>query len=291
MVYESGMLLPADYLPEEYVQPFRAGSDEFHSSVALDASTVDGITVTVGVEMTRSEELELLDTLCASVDDEVFKPFYDKSNSLDRSTDSTFVEDLLAGWQDHTVAYSHFHEGNAQTQQVEAVHGAIIVDDIYSSGEEPLVLVDGGENKAKPFLLASAGLWPSLPPTAHCVQAELYYPAALLADLTANFVAARMADDAYDYSSPLLRAPSAEHVRSDKWGQAYSSFYSADLSYDPVPLPHRRGETVKERICCWFNGAVAPGEAPPPDTDSISPVINYARTNGFTSIAATLSEL
>lgn len=273
------------------MQPFQTASDEFHSSIALDASTVDGVTVTVGVQTTRQDELEILETIYQYAAENGFKPFYDKANSLTREDDRAFIKGLINASRDHLIGYSHFHDGNAQTQQVEAVHGAIIVGDIYASGEKPLVLIDGGEQKAKPFLRAYSGLQPSLPPTAHCIKAELYYPAALLADLTANFMAARIARETYDYSDPLLRTPPAKQTRSAEWGPAYSAFYNNEISYDPVGLPHYRGETVRERIRCWFDGAVAPETASTPETDSISPIINYARENGYDTVATVLSGL
>lgn len=271
------------------MQPFQTASDEFHASVALDASTVEDVTVTVGVQTTRREELAILDAVYEHADG--FKPFYNKANSLSRSREKEFIQTLIDDTQEYIVAYQHLHEGNAQTQQVEAVHGAVIVDDIYASGEEPLILIDGDEQKAKPFLRATSGIRPSLPPTAHCIKAELYYPAALLADLTANFMASRIADGGYDYSDPLLRVPPAKQTRGDVWGRAFSAFYDNNITYDPVALPHRRGETVRERIRCWFDGAVAPGEAPVPETDSVTPIVNYARKNGYDNVATMLSGL
>ena len=273
------------------MQPFQTASDEFHSSVALDASTVDDVTVTVGVKTTRQGELDILETIYEYATENDFKPFYNKANSLDPTADREFIGYLISEAQDHLAAYAHTHEGSAQTQQVEAVHSAIIVNDIYASGEEPLVLVDGGGQKAKPFVRAYSGLRTASPSTAHCIKAELYYPAALLADLTANFMATRIANGTYDYSEPLLRAPLAKQTRSNEWGPAYSAFYSSNATYEPVALPHHRGDTVRERIRCWFDGAVAPQNAPTPETDSITPIVNYARQNGYENVATILSGL
>jgi hypothetical protein len=178
------------------------------------------------------------------------------------------------------------------TEQVEIVHSAIHVDDLLSQTGEPLVIVDGDEQRATPFVRALSALRSDLPTVGHCLQSEYCYPTALLADLTSNYLAHSIDRGEFDNSDPILPAPNAKRVRSVEWGQVFSSMYREGVDYTPPALQNLRGDTVRERICCWYEGAVAmDGGASRPLSDSLNPVIQALRRTGHDDVAATLEEL
>ena len=90
-----------------------------------------------------------------------------------------------------------------------------------------MVLLDGNEQKGIPFVKALTALRSEAAATAHCLRAETYYPTALLADLTATYLARKIDSGEYDYDDPLLRAPLASQIR-EEWGKASSGLYERD---------------------------------------------------------------
>jgi len=276
------------------LRPFRIQSDELTSSIALDASTVGDTTVTVAAAAERSEEPAILEALYDCGADIGFKPFYHKANDFEYQERQEFCEALIRDFHHHLAAFSHQgeHDGNDNTAQIEAVHSAIHVDDLLATSEDdPLVIIDGNEQQGRPFTRALGGLRSELPVVGHCLQSESYYPAALLADLVSNHLANKIETGAFDPLDPQLPAPRAKHARSE-WGQAFSAMYRDGVDYTPPDLMSRRGSTVRERICCWYEGAVAmDAGADRPLSDSLRPVIAALRRGGFEEVAQTVEEL
>ena len=275
------------------VRPFEASNTEFTHSIALDSSTVASrTTVTVAVSSTRAEELNILDSFYEHRGELDFRPFLDKGNDLDQETSSQFLESIIEANSGHLNAFSHIYEGTASTHQVEAVHSALLVRELLAEiddADPPLVLLDGNEQKGIPFVDALTALGEEVPATAHCLRAETYYPTTLLADLTATYLAKTIDTERYDYADPLLRTPQASQTVED-WGRAYSGLYGSESEYVPAELRARRGDSVRERIRCWYDGAVAPDDgADRPTTDSITPIARQLRELGYDRVATILS--
>ena len=277
------------------VRPFETADTEFDCSITLDSSTIaNRTTVTVAVYSARSEELDILDSFYEHGDELDFRPFLHKGNDLDQEESGSFFESIIEANRQYLTAFSHIHRGTANTHQVEAVHSALLVRDVLNEVDDanlPLVLLDGNEQKGIPFVKALTALRSGVPATAHCLRAETYYPTALLADLTATYLARRIDSGEYDYDEPLLRAPLASQISED-WGKAYSGLYERDFGYVPAELRAHRGDSVRERIRCWYDGAVAPEDgAPRPATDSIQPIARRMRDLGYDRIATVFSGL
>lgn len=274
--------------------PFKTPESEFHSSIAIDASNVGSTTITVAVLSSRSQEPDILESIYEHGSEIGFKPFYNKANDYEYEDRKGFCHQLLQANNDRLAVFAHNDSEEATTnlQQIEAVHSAIHVHDFMSAADEPLVIIDGDVNKARPFIKAISGLRTTPPPTVHCLQSERYYPSALLADLSASYLAHAINDGHYDWSDPACRVGYAKQDRSDDWGRAFNGLFGNDIQYTPAQLPNQMGNSVRERICCWYDGAVAPHQgSDPPVTDSINPVIQALRHGGFDELADQLAEL
>lgn len=288
---------------------FRTDSTEYRASIALDASTIEGITVTVAVRATRDEEVNILDSLLRHADtinsSEVFgsgsdrtvvggfSPFATKARDLDHSEDARFFEGVIAENKRHISGFQHNHRGNAETAQVEAVHSAILVDDTLANCREtPLVLVDGASDKGMHLIKALDGLAAQSPPIVNCFQAEFYYPHALLADLTANYLAWQINEGSFDYSDPLIRAFPAKQSRGEDWGKAFNSLKKSSKTYSIEPIRQRRADSKAERVRCWYDGAVTPDHgANKVSTDSVHSIVQYLRELGYKRVASELENL
>lgn len=175
--------------------PFRTESDDYATSIVMDASTVGETTVTVAVHIPREREPAILNGIYEYGTDLDFKPFYHKANDFEYAERQTFTEDLIEEFHPHLTAFAHHQrlDSNEDTQQVKAIHSAIHVHDrLTTASEQPVVIVDGNEQQARPFVRALSGLRDDLPEVAHCQQSEYYYPTALLADITSNYLAHRI---------------------------------------------------------------------------------------------------
>ena len=277
--------------------PFETGVDTYTASITMDASTVGDTTVTVAVHAPREREPDVLTTIYEHGDAIGFKPFYDKANDYEYPVRREFTEAVLRDASARLVAFAHRYsrDGNQDTQQIEAVHSAIHVHDLLEEVTElPVVIVDGNEQQAEPFVKALSGLRDDSVPVAHCLQSEFYYPTALLADLASNYLAHRIEELATMTPGEdlVVPAPRAKQVRSDDWGVAINATYEQTVNYSPLSLPGLRGDTVRERINCWYQGAVATDVGVDrPMSDSLNRVIGTLRRQGYDELANVLEDL
>lgn len=277
------------------LRPFQLPSGDATSAIMIDASTVGETTVTVAVSATREWEPAMLDAIYRRAENHglSFKPFYHKANDFTYEERRAFSEAVIEDQQAHIAAFAHDQErdGNANTQQIEAVHSAILVDDLLTDIADTLVLIDGNEQQATPFVRGLRGLRSELPVVGNCLQSEYYYPPALLADLVSNHLAHSIDRGDVDPLDPLLPAPHAKQTR-DEWGEVFNAMYQDSADYIPPSLQNRRGETVQERIYCWYDGAVAmDGGADRPMSDSLTSVVNALEQEGYDELARILEEL
>ncbi|WP_135851806.1 hypothetical protein [Halorussus salinus] len=269
------------------MKDFVADDVAFSRSIALDASTVDSVTVTVAVPATRTEEWDVLDSLYDAGKSD-FRPFLHKANDIQYGSNYGFFETVLRNAPTPILATTHLGRDGSSPERVEAVQSALLVSDLAHS--ESLVLVDGGETKAEAFTRAIDGIVSDVPPTTHCVSAEQYFPTALLADICASHLAHQIAD-ASDSTTITPAAPESKTEYADRWGKAYSSLIDAREKYERTPVSAKRGRTVRERIRCWYEGHVAVGNGDYPMTDSLTPVMNSAEERGFSQLADQFSEI
>jgi len=279
------------------LSPFHTESNDYATSILMDASTVGETTVTVAVHVPREREPEILNAIYEHGSALGFKPFYHKANDFEYSERQTFTETLIEEFHPHLAAFAHHqrYDSSENTQQIEAIHSAIHVDDrLTVASERPLVIVDGNEQQARPFVRALSGLREDLPEVAHCLRSEYYYPPALLADLTSNYLAHRIDNDHPSTATDdlALDVPRANHSRGDEWGQAVSTLYQDNITYVPAALPPLRGTSVRENVLCWYQGAVEPNAGvDAPMSDSLTPVVNALQRAGYEGLAETLREL
>lgn len=267
---------------------FTAGETTYLRSIALDASTVGSVTVTVAVPATREEEWKVLDSIYAEAERVGFRPFLDKANDVEYSTHIEFFESIASDAPVVVRATSHLGRDGSSPDRVEAVQSAILVSEL--ADPDTLVLVDGGEQKARAFTRAIRGIAPEVPPTTHCVRAEQYFPTALLADICASHLAHQIVQSG-DCAAVTPSAPEVKSAHGTKWGKAYSALFEIREEYERTPITTKRGRSVAERIRCWFEGHVAVGDGEYPLTDSLTPVVHFARERGFQRVAEQFSEI
>lgn len=267
------------------MRPFSAGETAYERSIALDGSTVGDITVTVAVSTSRSDELDVLESIYRATEDLPFFPFRDKSRNLDRTDHSSVSEELIAVNHDRLSAIAHVADDGSDQQRIEAVQSAVLVGDLDL--DETLVILDGDRPKAKRFGHAIGGISESRPPTVTCIKSEFYYPTCLLADLCANYLAYEIEGptDCNDVALPV-------HVdkRHQNWGSAYAEMVNATGSVQIEPIERRQADTVPQRVNCWFNGTMGGGD-PVQFGGSVQPIANHAENEGYGELARWLSEI
>lgn len=269
------------------MRSFRAGDTVYDRSIAIDASTIGGVTVTVAVSATRTDELAILDTIYASADGYDFFPFRDKSHDIPHDESVEFFETVIDSNSERVAATVHLGDDGSNPERIEAVQSAILVSEIDSSGS--LVILDGNEDKAERFGRAIDGVVSERPPIATCVQSELYYPTALLADLCASHLAYQI-DQPQHCTAVNPPTPITKERFNHCWGKCYNAMINSSDSIRIEPIEQRRAETVRKRMNCWFNGYMGGGD-PSPFESSVQPIVRYARDLGYNELAARLSEI
>lgn len=269
------------------MRPFRSNDSKFNESIAIDASTNSDITVTVAVSTKRSAELDILDSIYEASRGHDFYPFRDKSNNLTGSDCKNLFESVIEANEDWITATTHLGHDNSDTERIEAVQSAVLVDRLNPTGS--LTILDGDQNKATRFGRAIGGLTPDCPPVGTCLQAELYYPTSLLADLTASYLSHTITHPRH-CSETTPSAPISKVEFSNQWGKAYSSMVNCTDGVPVEQITQRRADTVTGRVQCWFNGFVGGGHTSNANV-SIRPVIKHARREGYERVANRLSEI
>ncbi len=269
------------------MRPFRATESTYTQSIAIDASTIGDVTVTVAVHASRQDEIAILDSIYAAAEEYPFFPFRDKSQDLTHTCHTDFFENVIESNTDHLVSTVHLGTDGSNTERIEAVQSAVLVKQLDPS--DSLVILDGNEEKAKRFGRATVGISDDLPPIATCIQSELYYPSSLLADLCASWLA-------YEISHPRHCAevtPETTITKQDLnqyWGPAYHSMMNSSKQIQVEPITRRRAETVRTRVNCWFEGYMGGGDSFPNDR-SVNGIVAYTEREGYHELAARLSDL
>ncbi|WP_193790372.1 hypothetical protein [Natronobacterium lacisalsi] len=104
-----------------YPRVFRAEESTYDQSVAIEASTIDGVTVTVAVHADRSGELDILNSIYSAGEEYPFYPFRHKAHDLDYANSIYFFKKVghtNVDWLRSTV---HLGRDNSDQERVEAV--------------------------------------------------------------------------------------------------------------------------------------------------------------------------
>jgi len=269
------------------VRPFRTDETTYQRSIAIDASTIGDITITVAVSANRSEELDILDSIYAAADGYPFFPFRDKSHDLTYEDSIGLFETVIQDNNQFLKATSHLGQDGSDPERVEAVQSAVLTEQL--GFEDTLVILDGDEDKAERFGRAIRGISDGSPPVATCIQSELYYPTSLLADLCASHLAYEI-DHPRHCSQVTPTAPVTKEDFSHLWGPAYNEMVNTSTPEYTVPIEQRRAETVPTRMNCWFDGVMGGGE-PVEFESSVRPIVQYAESEGYDELATRLSEV
>lgn len=269
------------------MRPFRTGEATYDQSIAIDASTIDGITVTAAVWAERPDELDILESIYSAAEGFPFFPFRDKSHDLEYEESTRLFEDVIETNRHRLQATAHLGRDGSDPERVEAVQSAILA---YGLGfDDALVILDGNIDKAERFGSAIGGLSDNQPPIATCIQAELYYPTSLLADLCASHLAYQI-DHPRHCSGVTPSAPITKEEFNDYWGPAYNAMIASQDSVPTVSIEQRRAETVRSRVNCWFQGQMGGGD-PVQFDRSVQPIVQHARREGYEELASQLSEV
>lgn len=275
---------------------FRGANDEYVTSIAVDASTIGNVTVATAVYATRHGEIAVLDSIVkgARSGDVRFVPFKSKSHHFDAERDSEFFEYVISENERRIRSVYFQHHSSSQNQHyVEAVLTAILAHGVLQTSERTaFVLVDGDRKKADDFARAFAGFGGNPPTTANCYQSELYYPHALLADLSAGYLANRVHAGKYDYVNPVLRTSPADRKQSDAWGKAFDHLQTKpEPDYRRLDAKSAYAETETGRAKVWFSGRMGDGSENAPPSISIATITEYLEKRGHVEVANRLRKL
>lgn len=278
------------------MKSFRGANDEYVASIAVEASTIGNVTIAVGAYATRRDEIAILDSIRESANEMqvTFVPFKSKSRHFDKENDSTFFERIIEENERRLWALHFRHHSASRNQHyVEAVLTAMLVNDVWQDVEEPaFVLVDGDEQKAVDFARAFAGLSGSSPTVSNCYQSELYYPHALLSDLSAGYLAKQVDGGEYDYTDPVLRTSPADRTRTDEWGKAFDHLQTKSrVEYQLLGASTAYGETERDRAKIWFEGSMGRTPADGTPAISIKTIVTNLRSRGYEAVAERLRGL
>jgi hypothetical protein len=267
------------------MEPMVVDGDEFERSITFDTSRRNDLKVTVGVELYRDREPELLDTLCR-LQGEQYRPFRTKSRDLDLGV---VPKRRLIEACPGRIAVA-LHDGRPdKLALVEAVHSALLYDRLRPFGPEALVVTDGAERRAKLFAGAVSAIDVGPVTPVACQQSEWYYPHAYLADVLAGAIGKY-----YTESEPFPRESfdavvvTTNGTHDGGWNRAYRAL-ARRKTFENVPTyRRRRSESPSERIGCWFRGEFGAADGERPDTDSTQHVVNWLDERGYETAATQL---
>lgn len=276
------------------MRPFQVPGTDGQSSIAVDSSTRDRATATVAVTVPdRETELDILENVCRSARENGvsnFRLFNRKGRDIGITGNEQFFENVVDDNREHIHGYHHIKGGNETAHEVEVVHSALLVDSLLGSYEDRVVIIDGGDQKARPVVQALSGIRDVVPSVTYCLQSESYYPQSLLADLVGYYVSYLIENDLYDYTDPFFHAPYAEQTE-DRWGAAFSGMKSRKQEYRVLDIAEMRGDTPRDRAKCWYHGGMARHGGEKPTTNSLTPLLRLASKKGHSNLHAELERL
>jgi len=272
------------------MQDFAVDDAEYSQSVGFDATNRDGLVVTVGVFLNRTQEANLLDELYRKLHSEGYLPFRTKSRDL--SLPHEKIESVLENCRGEVGIC--IHQDSMTFPYAEAVHSAIILDELAVPTNNSIVIVDGGESKSTLFHHAASGVSVVPPPVVHCTRSELYYPHLLLGDLIAGWAADQIEatpSTAYDLPSlgPITTVKNTT-ARGEQWSRGYNATARKEGDVQEHTFEQRYASSFQERVTCWFHGWFGYQNAGPPPSDGVSPVAGRLEAIECTDVAQWIAE-
>lgn len=274
------------------MQNFIVDENSRPRSIGFDATDRQDLVVTVGVLVNRTQEATLLNDLYQTIHGDGYRPFRTKSRDL--SLPPAKVRQLLLGCNGKVGIC--VHQDDVKLPFAEAVHSAILLDELSVTTDDTIAIVDGDQGRADK-LYQTAGAIDVVPPSVtNCVQSELYYPHLLLADLIAGVVADTLAADPTDLPSASDDGPvemileTTPESRKGRWGRGYSAAARGEGEIQRAKFKQRYADSVRERVSCWFHGTFGKTHAPPPESDGIQPVVGRLEAMGCSDVATWLAE-
>ncbi|MFB1065299.1 hypothetical protein [Natrinema sp. H-ect4] len=269
------------------MQDFMVDDSLHPQSIGFDATDRENIVVTVGVLVNRTQEAMLLDNFYETIYDDGYRPFRTKSRDL--SLPSKKVQNLLL--QCNGKVGICIHQDDVTLAYAEAVHSAIILDELNIASNDTIAIVDGDQARADQLCQAASAIDVIPPSITNCVQSELYYPHLLLADLVAGIVADTITANPTAFSSASLDGPvkammdTTPESRKKRWGRAYSAVARGEGEVQQATYEQRYADSVRERVSCWFHGLFGKTHAPPPESDGVQPVVGRLNAMGCENVA------
>lgn len=274
------------------MQDFVVDGEPRQQSIGFDATDRQNIIVTVGVLVNRTQEAILLDDLYETTYDDGFRPFRTKSRDLSLPPEKIYqIMNRCNGEIGICV-----HRGDVKLTYAEAVHSAILLDDLSVTPANTIAIVDGDRARADKLFQGTSSLDLRPPPVTNCVQSELYYPHLLFADLIAGIIADNIADDSSALTSVVPEGPvkvindTTQRSRRGRWGRIYSAVARGEGEVQQAIYEQRYANSVRERVSCWFHGIFGKTHAPAPDTDGIQPVAGRLNAIGCEDVATWISQ-
>jgi hypothetical protein len=274
------------------MQNFIVDEESRPRSIGFDATDRQDLVVTVGVLLNRTQEATLLDDLYQTIYDDGYRPFRTKSRDLSLPADK--VHDILLRCNGEVGIC--IHQQDVKLPYAEAVHSAILLDELSVTTDDTIAIVDGNQDRADKLCQTATAIDVVPPSVTNCAQSELYYPHLLLADLVAGVVADTIAADSTAFSSASIDGPveilmdTTQDSRKGLWGRGYSAVTRGEGEVQRATYEQRYAHSVRERVSCWFHGTFGKTHAPPPESDGVQPVVGRLNAIGCTDVATWLAE-
>lgn len=274
------------------MQNFVVDDEARTQSIGFDATDRGNLVVTVGVLVNRTQEAILLDDLYQELSDDGYLPFRTKSRDLDLPPEK--IQDVLLRCRGKVGIC--IHQDDVTLPYAEAVHSAILLDELTVTTNDTVSIVDGDSSRADLLYHAASGMGVIPPAVVNCTQSELYYPHLLLADLVAGAVADRIASkpDATNGVSPegsvATVKDTTENSQKGYWGRGYSAAARGDGDVPQPTSEQRYADSLRERISCWFQGLFGHRDSHPPTSDGVTPVVGRLEAMDCEDVATWIDE-
>ncbi|RDI71981.1 hypothetical protein [Halopelagius longus] len=269
------------------MQDFIVDDQPRSRSIGFDATDRQNVVVTVGVLLNRTQEASLLDDLYRTISDDGYLPFRTKSRDL--SLPSQKVVDILRRCNGKVGIC--VHTDDVKLPFAEAVHSAMILNNLGVTTDDTIAIVDGDESRAEKLYQGASAIDIVPPSIVNCVRSELYYPHLLLADLVAGIIADAVSEDSAVLSSISPEGPVEAIINTTQdsqqgfWGRGYSAVARGEGEVQRATYEQRYASSLRERVTCWFNGSFGQTHAPPPESDGVQPVVGRLNAIGCSDVA------
>lgn len=242
----------------------------------------------MAVETKRAEELQILDSLYECGHNLPFSPF-GSENYVACKWHPEFFEELISENARFLRAarLDIPNDRSPDEMRLQTVQEALLVDQCYEFLDNPLVIVNGGEERATSLYRALQSRLDENPPVEHCIRAEIYYPTARLANLVAKYLAYRAANETLPEHYRGITVDPIREKADREWNETDRARAKRDDEYTPsgVTVVGRR-DVEYERLYCWFVGAVSHPAGSSTIGVELEDVVRWATSNDYERLAS-----